>query len=180
MKKLVLAGLLAWSFAAVLNAAPVVRIDFPCQNFWGQLTCLDQLPDGVWIGERAGFWDKKKKGYTFPVFIDLAKITEFELTFKFEGKHQGFVRLCPALTGYADDDRQEQTDLQVLAFDVDGDKSFRVPATFKNWYSVTPFVSATDKELKKDSPVKAGQKYYQIFVTDGKTIRVHAKFKAEK
>ena len=180
MKKLVLAGLVAWGFAVVLNAAPIVRIDFPCQNFWGQLTCLDRLPDGVWIGERAPFYDKKKKGYTFPVFIDLSKTTEFELTFKFEGKHQGFVRLCPALTGYADDDRQEQTDLQVLAFDVDGDKSFRVPATFKNWYSVTPFVSATDKELKKDSPVKAGQKYYQIFVTDGKTIRVHAKFKAEK
>ena len=178
MKKLVLAGLLGWGMAVILNAAPVVRIDFPCQNFWGQMTCVDELPDGVWIGERAGFYDKKKKGYTFPVFIDLGKITEFELTFKFDG--QGMARMSPALTGYADDDRQEQTDLQVLAFDVDGDKSFRAPATFKNWYSMTPFVSATDKELKKDSPVKAGPKYWQIFVSNGKTIKVRAKFKAEK
>ena len=174
MKKLVLAGLLACGLTAVLNAAPIVRIDFPCQNFWGQLTCLDQLPDGVWIGERAGFWDKRKKGYTFPVFVDLAKITEFELTFKFEG--QGMARMSPALTGYEDDDRTTMTNLQVVFFDVDGDKSFRAPATFKNWYSLTPFVSATDKELKKGSPVKAGQKYWQIFVTNGKTIKVKAKF----
>ena len=177
MKKLVLAGLLVWGLSAVLNAAPVVRIDFPCQNFWGQLTCVDQLPDGVWIGERQGFYDKRRKGYTFPVFVDLAKATEFELTFKFTGTQKGIVRLCPALTGYADDDRSEMTELQVLEFSIDGDKSFRVPATFKNWYSVTPFVAATAKELKKGSPVAAGQKYYQIFVTNGKTIRVRAKFK---
>ena len=65
MKKLVLAGLVAWGLAAVLNAAPIVRIDFPCQNFWGQMTCVGELPDGVWIGERGTFYDKKKKGYTF-------------------------------------------------------------------------------------------------------------------
>ena len=178
MKKLVLASLVVWGMTAVLNAAPIVRIDFPCQNFWGQMTCLDKLPDGVWVGERTGFYDKKRKGYDFPVFVVLAKTTEFELTFKFEG--QGLARMAPALTGYADDDRQEQTDLEVLAFDVDGDKSAKAPATFKNWYSMTPFVSATEKELKKGSPVKAGQKYWQIFVTNGKTIKVRAKFKAEK
>ena len=92
MKKLVLAGLLVWGIATVLNAAPIVRIDFPCQNFWGQLSCVDQLPDGVWVGERATFYDKRKKGYTFPVFVDLAKITEFELTFKFEGQGKLKVR----------------------------------------------------------------------------------------
>ena len=58
-----------------------------------------------------------------------------------------------------------------------GDKSFRAPGVFKSWYGVTPFVSATDKELLPNSPVKAGQKYWQIFVTNGKTIKVHAKFK---
>ena len=175
MKKLVLASLAVWGMAVVLNAAPIVRIDFPCQNFWGQLTCLDELPSGVWIGERTGFYDKKKKGYDFPMFVDLAKITEFELTFKFEGT--GMARMAPALTGYADDDRQEQTDLEVLAFDVDGDKSIRAPGVFKNWLSMTPFVSATEKELKKGATVKAGQKYWQIFVTNGKTVKVRAKFK---
>ena len=175
MKKLVLASIAVWGMAVVLNAAPIVRIDFPCQNFWGQMTCLDKLPDGVWIGERTGFYDKKRKGYDFPMFVDLAKITEFELTFKFEGT--GMARMAPALTGYADDDRTEQTDLEVLAFDVDGDKSVNAPGVFKNWRSMTPFVSATEKELKKGSPVKAGQKYYQIFVTNGKTVKVHAKFK---
>ena len=175
MKKLILTGLVTLAFAAALNAAPVVRIDFPCQNFWGQMICLDKLPDGVWVAERTGFYDKKKKGYDFPVFVDLAKVTEFELTFKFEGT--GMARMSPALTGYADDDRTEQTNLQVIYFDVDGDKSFRAPATFKNWYSMTPFISATDKELKAGSPVKAGQKYYQIFITNGKTVKVHTKFK---
>ena len=178
MKKLVLAGLLVWGLTAVLNAAPIVRIDFPCQNFWGKLTCVDELPNGVWLGEPQRFYDKRKKGYTFPVFIDLAKVTEFELTFMFEG--QGKARMAPALTGYADDDRQEQTDLEVLAFDVDGDKSIRAPGVFKNWLSMTPFVSATEKELKKGATVKAGQKYWQIFVTNGKTVKVHAKFKANK
>ena len=175
MKKLVLAGLLVWGLTAVLNAAPIVRIDFPCQNFWGQLTCLDQLPDGVWIGERTGFWDKRKKGYDFPVFVDLAKITEFELTFKFEG--QGMARMAPALTGYADDDRTEQTNLQVVVFEVDGDRSGKAPATFKNWLSMTPFVAATDKEIKQGTVIKAGKPYWQIFVTNGKTVKVHAKFK---
>ena len=175
MKKLVLAVLLAWGISTVSNAAPIVRIDFPCQNFWGQMICVDKLPDGIWVGERTGFYDKKRKGYDFPVFVDLAKITEFELTFKFEGT--GMARMSPALTGYADDDRQEQTNLQVIFFDVDGDKSFRAPATFKNWYSMTPFIAAVEKELKKGSPVKAGQKYYQIFVTNGKTVKVRAKFK---
>ena len=41
-----------------------------------------------------------------------------------------------------------------------------------------PFVAAADRELKPGTPVKAGQKYYQVFVTDGKTIRVKAKFAA--
>ena len=174
MKKLVLAGLLVWGFAAVLNAAPVVRIDFPCQNFWGQLTCVDELPDGIWIGERKTFHDKRRKGYTFPVFVDLAKTTEFELTFKFEG--QGMARMAPALTGYADDDRKQMTELQAVVFDVDGDKSSKTPATFKNWFSMTPFVAAVEKEIKKGTVVKAGQNYWQIFVTNGKTIKVKAKF----
>ena len=178
MKKLMLAGLLVLGMAAALNAAPIVRIDFPCQNFWGQLSCVDQLPDGVWVGERATFYDKRKKGYTFPVFVDLAKITEFELTFKFEGT--GMARMAPALTGYADDARKQMTELKVVEFSVDGDKSGKAPATFKNWLSMTPFVAATDKELKKDTVVKAGQQYWQIFVTNGKTVKVHAKFKAEK
>jgi len=178
MKKLVLAGLLVLAFAAVLNAAPIVRIDFPCQNFWGQLKCLDELPEGVWIGERGTFHDKRKKGYTFPVFVDLAKATGFELTFKFEG--QGMARMAPALTGYADDDRKQMTELKVVEFSVDGDRSAKAPATFKNWYSVTPFVAAADKEIKKGTKVAAGKPYWQIFVANGKTIRVKAKFKAEK
>ena len=177
MKKLMFAGVALWAFTCVLNAAPIVRIDFPCQNFGGHMTCLDELPAGVWLGERQTFYDKKKKGYTFPVFVDLAKATEFELTFKFEGTQEGHVRLRPELTGYADDGRSEMTGLQLLAFEIDGDKSFRAPGVFKSWYGVTPFVSATDKELLPNSPVKAGQKYYQVFITDGKTIKVHARFK---
>jgi len=176
MKKLIIAGLVTLAFAAALNAAPIVRIDFPCQNFWGQLKCLDELPDGVWIGERAPFHDKRRKGYTFPVFVDLAKVTEFELTFKFEGT--GMARMAPALTGYADDDRKQMTELQVVEFSVDGDNSAKAPATFKNWLSMTPFVAATEKELKKNTKVAAGQNYWQIFVTGGKTVKVKAKFKA--
>ena len=174
MKKLVLAGILVWGLAAVLNAAPVVRIDFPCQNFWGQLTCLDKLPDGVWIGERATFHDKRKKGYTFPVFVDLAKVTEFDLTFKFEG--QGKAKMAPALTGYADDDRKKMTELQVVFFDVDGDKSAKAPATFKNWLSMTPFVASKEIEYAPGKFWAAGTNYWQIWVTNGKTIRIHAKF----
>lgn len=176
MKKLVLAGLLVWGLATVLNAAPIVRIDFPCQNFWGQLSCVDQLPTGVWIGERKTFYDKRRKGYTFPVFVDLAKITEFELTFKFTGQQKGLVRMAPALTGYADDDRTEMTELQVVEFSVDGDRSAKAPATFKNWFSMTPFVAAAAKELKQGTAIKAGQQYWQIFITNGKTVKIHAKF----
>ena len=76
MKKLVLASLVVWGMTAVLNAAPIVRIDFPCQNFWGQIKCLDKLPDGVWIGERTGFYDKKKKGYDFPMVRCIHFLTE--------------------------------------------------------------------------------------------------------
>ena len=176
MKKLMLAGLLVWGFMAALHAAPVVRIDCPCQNFWGQLECLDELPDGVWIGERKTFYDPKRKGYTFPVFVDLAKTTEFELTFKFEGQQKGLVRMAPALTGYADDARKNMTELKVVEFAVDGDASAKAPAVFKNWYSMTPFVAAADKEIKKGTVIKAGQNYWQIFVTNGKTVKVKAKF----
>ena len=178
MKKLVLAGLAVWGMALISNAAPIVRIDFPCQNFWGQLTAVSQLPDGVWIGERAGFYDKKKKGYTFPVFVDLAKTAGFDVIFKFTG--QGKARMSPALTGYADDDRAEQTFLRVLEFEVDGDKSAQAPANFKHWLSMTPFVAATEKNISKDTKVAAGQKYWQIFVVNGLTIRVKAKFAAQK
>ena len=137
----------------MLSAAPIVRIDFPCQNFWGHMTCLDELPSGVWLGERQTFHDKKRKGYDFPVFVDLAKATEFELNFKFNGTREGHVRLMPELTGYADDGCTQMTELQVLAFEIDGDKSFRAPGVFKSWYGVTPFISATDKELLPNSPV---------------------------
>ena len=177
MKKLIWTCLAVWGLATVLSAAPIVRIDFPCQNFWGHMTCLDELPSGVWLGERQTFHDKKRKGYDFPVFVDLAKATEFELNFKFNGTREGHVRLMPELTGYADDGCTQMTELQVLAFEIDGDKSFRAPGVFKSWYGVTPFISATDKELLPNSPVKAGQKYYQVFVTDGKIVRVKAKFK---
>ena len=178
MKKLFLAVWAVYGIMAVSYAAPIVRIDFPCQNFWGQLTAVSQLPDGVWIGERQGFYDKKKKGYTFPVFIDLAKTAGFDVTFKFTG--QGKARMSPALTGYADDDRAEQTFLRVLEFEVDGDKSAKAPANFKHWLSMTPFVAATEKNISKDTKVAAGQKYWQIFVVNGLTIRVKAKFAAQK
>ena len=178
MKKAFLTGLAVWAFAVVLNAAPIVRIDFPCQNFWGQLTAETQLPDGVWIGERAPFYDKRKKGYTFPVFIDLAKTPGFDVTFKFTG--QGKARMSPALTGYADDDRTEQTVLQVLEFAVDGDPSVKAPGKFQHWLSMTPFVAATEKNISKDTKVAAGLKYWQIFVVNGLTIRVKAKFAAGK
>ena len=174
MKKLMLAGLMMWGMAAVLNAAPIVRIDFPCQNFWGKLTCVDELPDGVWVGERKTFHDKRRKGYTFPVFVDLAKVTGFELTFKFTG--QGKAKMAPALTGYADDDRKQMTELQVVEFSVDGDKSGKAPATFKNWLSMTPFVASKDIEYAKGKIYPKGKEYWQIWVTNGKTIRVKAKF----
>ena len=174
MKKLVLAGLLVWGLTAVLNAAPIVRIDFPCQNFWGKLTCVDELPNGVWLGEPQRFYDKRKKGYTFPVFIDLAKVTEFELTFMFEG--QGKARMAPALTGYADDARKQMTELQVVEFSVDFDKSSKAPAKFKNWLSMTPFVASKDVEYAKGKIYPKGKEYWQIWVTNGKTIKVKAKF----
>ena len=178
MKKAFLTGLAVWAFAVVLNAAPIVRIDFPCQNFWGQLTAVTQLPDGVWIGERAPFYDKKKKGYTFPVFIDLAKTPGFDVTFKFTG--QGKARMSPALTGYADDDRTEQTVLQVLEFAVDGDPSVKAPGKFQHWLSMTPFVASADKEYAPGKIWVKGTKYWQIFVVNGLTIRVKAKFAAGK
>ena len=174
MKKAFLTGLAVWTFAAVLDAAPIVRIDFPCQNFWGQLSAVTQLPDGVWIGERAPFYDKKKKGYTFPVFVDLSKTSDFDVTFKFAGT--GKARMAPALTGYADDDRSEQTVLRVLEFEVDGDKSAKAPAEFKHWLSMTPFIAATAKNISEKTSVAAGQKYWQIFVVNDLTIRVKAKF----
>ena len=176
MKKLLLAGVALWALTCVLNAAPIVRIDFPCQNFWGHMTCVDELPSGVWLGERHGFWDKRKKGYNFPVFVDLAKVGEFELTFKFNGSWEGYVRLLPELTGYADDRLTEKTALKVLEFSIDGDASARVPHSFREYFPVTPFVAAADREIGRGVKVKAGQKYYQVFITDGKTIRVKAKF----
>ena len=120
MKKLIWTCLAAWGLAAVLNAAPIVRIDFPGQNFWGKMECLDELPDGVWVGERQAFYDKKRKGYTFPVFVDLAKVTEFELTFKFEGT--GMAQAAPELTGYADDLRKTtvESDIELVDFAVNG------------------------------------------------------------
>jgi|GEM_PF-4453788 len=177
MKKLVFAGVVMCALTAVLEAAPFVRIDFPCQNFWGQLTAETKLPDGVWIGERQGFHDKRRKGYTHPVFVDLGKVTSFDVTFKFAG--QGQARMCPALTGYLTDAMtgDDMIDLECTAFEVDGDKSALAPCQFRNWKTMTPFVSATDKELKTGTPVKAGQKYYQIFVVNGKIIRVKAAFK---
>ena len=178
MKKLILTGLMTLAFAAALNAAPIVRIDFPCQNFWGKLTAVTELPDGMWIAERQGFWDKRKKGYDFPVFVDLAKVKSFDVTFKFVGQGAKIVRMAPAITGYLTDahTKDDMTELKCVEFSIDGDKSAVVPCVFKHWKSMTPFVSATDKLLKEGSPVKAGQKYYQIFVVDGKTIRVKAKF----
>jgi hypothetical protein len=178
MKKLMLVGLMTFAFAAALKAAPIVRIDFPCQNFWGNLTAVTELPDGVWIGERQGFWDKRKKGYSFPVFVDLAKAKSFDVTFKFVGTGAKIVRMAPALTGYLTDAHttEDQTELKCVEFEIDGDKSAVAPCVFKHWKSMTPFVAATEKELKPGSVVKAGQKYWQIFVVDGKTIRVKAKF----
>jgi len=178
MKKLIIAGLMTLAFAAALNAAPIVRIDFPCQNFWGNLTAVTELPDGVWIGERSPFYDKRKKGYSFPVFVDLAKVKSFDVTFKFVGQGAKIVRMMPALTGYLTDAHtaEDQTELKCVEFEIDGDKSAQAPCVFKHWKSMTPFVSATDKLLKEGSPVKAGQKYWQIFVVDGKTIRVKAAF----
>ena len=178
MKKLVLASLLVWGLVAVLNAAPIVRIDFPCQNFWGNLTAVTELPEGVWIGERSPFYDKRKKGYSFPVFVDLAKAKSFDVTFKFVGTGAKIVRMMPALTGYLTDAHttEDMAELKCVEFEIDGDKSAQAPCVFKSWKSMVPLISATDKLLKEGSPVKAGQKYYQIFVVDGKTIRVKAKF----
>jgi len=175
MKKLVLAGVAVWAFACVLEAAPFVRIDFPCQNFWGQITAETPLPDGMWLGERTGFYDKKRKGYDFPVFVDLGKVKSFDVTFKFTGT--GKARMAPSLTGYLTDamTADDMTELICTEFSVDGDKSAQV-GTFKSWKSMTPFISSTAKPYTRDITLTPGQKYYGIFVTGGRTIRVKAEF----
>ncbi len=164
MKKLIIVGLMTLAFAAALNAAPIVRIDFPCQNFWGKLTAVTELPDGVWIGERGTFHDKRKKGYTFPVFVDLAKAKSFDVTFKFVGKGAKIVRMMPALTGYSTDahTKDDQTELKCVEFSVDGDRSSQVPCIFKNWKSTVPLIAATEKTLKEGTVIKAGQKYLSL------------------
>lgn len=173
MKKLVLVWFTVCGLAAVLSAAPIARLDFPCENFWGTLSCPDELPEGIRIGEKKQFLAKHRKGYTFPVYIDLGKVTEFELTFKFSGT--GKARMAPALTGYADDDCKTMTELECMLFEVDGDKSAKTistnPAVFKNWLSMTPFIDAAGRQYKQ------GQAYWQIWVTNGKTIKVKAIFR---
>ena len=177
MKKLIWTCLAAWGLAAVLNAAPIVRIDFPGQNFWGKMECLDELPDGVWVGERQAFYDKKRKGYTFPVFVDLAKVTEFELTFKFEGT--GMAQAAPELTGYADDLRKTtvESDIELVDFAVNGDRSAKLPAKFRSWLGVTTFVATGKNEYAPGKPSTPGQKYDRIYIFNGKVIKVKAKFK---
>ena len=177
MKKLVLASLAVWGMAVVLNAAPIVRIDFPCQNFWGKMECLDELPEGVWVGERQNFYDPKKKGYTFPVFIDLAKATEFELSFKFAGT--GMAQSAPELTGYADDLRKTkvESDIELVDFSVNGDRSAKLPAKFRSWLGINTFVATGANEYAPGKKSTPGQKYGPIYIFDGKTVKVHAKFK---
>ena len=144
--------------------------------FWGELTAEGELPDGVWIGERQTFYNKKIKGYTFPVFVDVAKAPKFEATFVFTGK--GKARMSPALTGYDSDVERNLTELEVTEFEVDGDKSSKLPAKFKNWLSMTPFIASEEKKLiGSNTTVSAGQKYWQFFVTGGRTIKVKAAFR---
>ena len=178
MKKLFLAALMAWGTVIGLKADPIVRIDFPCENFWGQMTAVSKLPDGVWIGERRPFYDKKRKGYTHPVFIDLAKVTEIDIAFKFAGK--GKASMKPALTGYQTDSMvpDEYAEIECTGFSVDDDRSVNVPCAFTHWKSMVPFIASKDVAYAPGKTWAKGTKYYQIFVVDGKTIRVKAAFKA--
>ena len=173
--KTILVGLTVLGFVFALSAGPVARIDFPCPNFFGTLTTEDKLPDGVWIGERAAFHDKSKKGYSFPVFVDLAKTSGFEATFVFSGT--GTARTAPAITGYDSDAERSHIRLNCLEFEIDGDKSSKVPCKFSFWTGLLPFVASEDKKLPTtNSMVSAGQKYWPIIVKDGRTMKVKAKF----
>ena len=173
MKKLFLIGFVVLGFAFALTAESVVRIDFSCEDFFGTLTSVGDLPRGVMIGPRAEFWDKSRKGFTYPVYVDVAKCPSFEATFLFAGK--GKVRMYPAVTASKVDAGRK---LEVVAFEIDGDKSSRVPCAFQQWTSLMPFISATAKVLPGTrTNVKAGQKYWRFFVSDGRKINVKASFR---
>lgn len=116
-------------FAVTGLAGDIVRLDF---NFWGsdaEIVPVGKLPDGVRIGKKAPFNNKKHYGFSTPLFIDIAKTPKIELSFTIKGKSG---RIVPSVMPCRGKDGNIPT-IECTNFEFNNELSPKVPLKFAVW-----------------------------------------------
>ena len=155
LKKLFLAGVFVFAFAAAAFAADTLGMSLNFYSDKGRIAPAGELPDGVKMGKPIKFPAKTKlKGYAWPVLIEIDKVPEINLEFKVEGSGELVVSLNPEIW-VAGKGIVSRMTVKCTKFVLNGRPNKKVPFTFSKWTKATP---------------------RGIMVEDGDTITIKAEF----
>jgi len=117
-----------------------LRIDF---NFWGSdaaIVAVGKLPEGVSLGRKIPFHDKKLYGFSTPLLIDLDKAQKFEAKFAIKGKAG---KISPSMMPCRRKDGKT-TIIECTVFEVNGEASPKVPFQCTGWTSMGTAIEVDD------------------------------------
>lgn len=117
-----------------------LRIDF---NFWGSdaaIVAVDKLPEGVDLGRKIPFHDKKLYGFSTPLLIDLDKAQKFEVKFTIKGKAG---KISPSMMPCRRKDGKTPI-IECTVFEINGESSPKVPFQCTGWTSMGTAIEVDD------------------------------------
>ena len=136
-KKMFLAGVLAFAFAAASFAADKLGMSLNFYSDTGKVTPVDDFPAGITMGKPIKFPAKSKlKGYAWPVLIEIDKAPTIDLAFKIEGNGELVVSLNPEIW-VAGKGIVSRMTVKCIKFVLNGRPNKKVPFTFSKWTKAT-------------------------------------------
>ena len=154
-KKMLLAGVFVFAFAAASFAADMLGMSLNFYAEGGKVAPVGALPAGVTMGKPIKFPAKSKlKGYAWPVLVDIEKAPSIDLEFKIEGNGELVVSLNPEIW-VAGKGIVSRMTVKCIKFVLNGRPNKKVPFTFSKWTKATA---------------------RGIMVEDGDTITIEAAF----
>lgn len=136
-KKMFLAGVLAFAFAAASFAADKLGMSLNFYSDTGKITPVDDFPAGITMGKPIKFPAKSKlKGYAWPVLIEIDRAPTIDLAFKVEGNGELVVSLNPEIW-VAGKGIVSRMTVKCIKFVLNGRPNKKVPFTFSKWTKAT-------------------------------------------
>ena len=145
-KKILIAFVSLFTIGTTLFAGgDWLRIDF---NFWGSDAAIvvdGKLPEGVSLGKKIPFHDKKLYGFSTPLLIDLDKAHKLDVKFVIKGKAG---KIVPSMMPCRRKDGKPAV-IECPVFVFNGEVSPKVPFQCTGWTSMGISAEVEDGDVVK-------------------------------